>query len=757
MDVLKTHIGMLKNIYDKNLKDNIVSWDNLGRHFSTPKIGPKDGPAFMPVETENGSRKLEHIKCAHLIVLDIDGEENKGVFAPPPSEVHRRLKQMKVTSFIYTTFGHSPVEFEPADDKKGIGNRYRVVILPSRTISPNDLPIVINHVVTELGLEECIDASKINAGSVFYLPRYSKERSKLFEFYETTGNLLDIDSILEISITKSSQQIRGVPDGTKKGIVPDKLKKAANGNWKEILTSLFDIDQNSLLNMHSPCPGCGGEDRFRFDDNLGYGTFICSQGGKGDIAGDGFKLLEHCGLPETESLKQIEDYLYLIYGFEGSLNATNQEIYDAVDNLRADPGAIFESDILGAIRQAKDNDLAEYQRIRNRVKKSKEIPMSDFDKAVEKNTQTDINCSSELFKSIEPWPEAIDISNVLDEIAILITRYIVAEKDAINAACLWIAHTWCIDSFKFSPIANITAPEKRCGKSTFLEVMQKLVKKALSTSNISPAALFRIIESEHPTLLIDEVDSFLSTFDESRGILNAGFSRAQGKVIRCTGDDHEAKVFDVFGAKSLCGIGSIADTLADRSIPLRLRRKLPSDKVEKLRHANEKDFEDICRKLARFYQDHKDDLEACRPSDIEGINDRANDCWEPLLSITHIAGKAWDDKARFSAIALHGVEQDNQSVGHELLISIKDYFSRSQQQKVFSSDLLAELISDEESPWAVWNRGKPMGLKQLRDKLKSFDIKSNKIRIGSITGRKGYSIEQFKDAWERYLTNDIVI
>ena len=81
------------------------------------------------------------------------------------------------------------------------------------------------------------------------------------------------------------------------------------------------------------------------------------------------------------------------------------------------------------------------------------------------------------------------------------------------------------------------------------------------------------------------LDAFLRENEESRGILNAGFTRDSAVVIRCVGDDHIPTPFRVWGAKALCGIGKIADTLADRSIPLRLRRKLP----------------DLLRDLCRIY------------------------------------------------------------------------------------------------------------------------------------------------------------
>lgn len=71
---------------------------------------------------------------------------------------------------------------------------------------------------------------------------------------------------------------------------PD-IPALARGRWPEILTGL-GIDPAHLRNHHGPCPGCGGTDRFRFDDRDGRGTFICGRGGD-PIAGDGFDLLGH--------------------------------------------------------------------------------------------------------------------------------------------------------------------------------------------------------------------------------------------------------------------------------------------------------------------------------------------------------------------------------------------------------------------------------------------------------------------------------
>ena len=75
----------------------------------------------------------------------------------------------------------------------------------------------------------------------------------------------------------------------------EEVGEKARGNWNNILTFL-GMPQSSLTNKHGACPGCGGKDRFRYDNKNGAGTFICSQG-TGEIAsGDGFELLIHAGI-----------------------------------------------------------------------------------------------------------------------------------------------------------------------------------------------------------------------------------------------------------------------------------------------------------------------------------------------------------------------------------------------------------------------------------------------------------------------------
>jgi putative DNA primase/helicase len=81
---------------------------------------------------------------------------------------------------------------------------------------------------------------------------------------------------------------------------------------------------------------------------------------------------------------------------------------------------------------------------------------------------------------------------------------------------LWVVHTHAFAAAEIAPRLAFTSPENRCGKTTALKILRRLVQRPLPTSNLSPAVLFRAIDlvrasdNASPTLLIDEADTFLS-------------------------------------------------------------------------------------------------------------------------------------------------------------------------------------------------------------------------------------------------------
>jgi putative DNA primase/helicase len=91
----------------------------------------------------------------------------------------------------------------------------------------------------------------------------------------------------------------------------ERTTHAAKGKWRGILLEL-GVPETFLRDKHGPCPLCGGQDRFRWDNRDGSGSYICGQCG----AGDGMKLaVEFTGKPFQEVASQID-------GFVGNIKAT---------------------------------------------------------------------------------------------------------------------------------------------------------------------------------------------------------------------------------------------------------------------------------------------------------------------------------------------------------------------------------------------------------------------------------------------------
>ena len=359
------------------------------------------------------------------------------------------------------------------------------------------------------------------------------------------------------------------------------------------------------------------------------------------------------------------------------------------------------------------------------------------------------------FPIVESHPEPIDPAQLLDDISYMIRKYIVLDPEQADAAALWVALTWFILHMDLAPLAIINAPEKACGKTQLLTVIGYMSNRPLPASNASPSAIFRAVEKWSPTMLVDEADTFFKDNPELQGMFNAGYLRG-GYVLRseASGDSFEPRMFSVFSTKAIAGIAlekHLPDATMSRGIVFNLRRKLPHESVSRLRHADRNSFGEITSKLARFAEDYAQRVKLARPELPESLGDRDQDNWEPLLAIAGCAGDVWIKRATDAALKLSNSGENALSTGSQLLADIKDYFMfLATDNKVCTVDLITALEKDVESPWATYNRGKPITPRQLSKLLAAYGIHSKTVRIRGGTP-KGFDEAQFKDAFARYL------
>ncbi|TCK32499.1 putative DNA primase/helicase [Paraburkholderia sp. BL8N3] len=77
--------------------------------------------------------------------------------------------------------------------------------------------------------------------------------------------------------------------------------------WVALLQK-YGVPATSLTGKGAPCPICGGNDRFTFDNNRGRGDWVCRKCNDGDRkAGDGFELIcKAAGITFRELMKELE-------------------------------------------------------------------------------------------------------------------------------------------------------------------------------------------------------------------------------------------------------------------------------------------------------------------------------------------------------------------------------------------------------------------------------------------------------------------
>jgi hypothetical protein len=352
--------------------------------------------------------------------------------------------------------------------------------------------------------------------------------------------------------------------------------------------------------------------------------------------------------------------------------------------------------------------------------------------------------------------DGVETAQMLNDTIVFLRRFIAFPADAQpTAIALWIAHTHAIEAAAhWTPYLNIESAEKRSGKSRLLEVIGSLVRDPIQAVNMSEAVLFRMLGSK-PTLLVDEIDALFASGTERtealRGILNAG-NRVGADVYRAVGPNHVPTPFPVFSPKALAGInnGRLPETVRDRSITLRLKRRAVGESVERLLWPKvQADADALRERIAAWGAQHPGRLTGAEPDLPGALDDRAADGWWPLLAIADLAGHDWPANARKAAVDLHADgAADDESRSVRLVTDLRVVFGKA--LAVSTADLLGKLNGLDESPWGGWHEGKGMRARDLARILKPFGVAPKKVNVGGVS-LQGYHRDDLEDAWTRYL------
>ncbi|MCA1654935.1 MAG: DUF3631 domain-containing protein, partial [Pseudonocardiaceae bacterium] len=252
-----------------------------------------------------------------------------------------------------------------------------------------------------------------------------------------------------------------------------------------------------------------------------------------------------------------------------------------------------------------------------------------------------------------PPPAAADGAAVLDAAHAVLTRFCVLPSPAAaHAVVLWCAATHALPVLPAAPRLAITSPVKRAGKTRLLDVIEGICCAPLVSMNATVAAVFRSLDVTHPpTLLFDEVDTIFGSArvaeqnEDLRGLLNAGFQRGK-PALRCVGPLQRPTLFPTFAMAALAGIGGLPDTITDRAVNVRMRRRKPGETVRPFRERRDRPTLSQVRDALSAWlsaPDVRATLAEAEPRmDLE---DRAADVWEPLVAVADAAAGRWPELA----------------------------------------------------------------------------------------------------------------
>lgn len=462
----------------------------------------------------------------------------------------------------------------------------------------------------------------------------------------------------------------------------------------------------------------------------------------------------------SEPNKKVKDANDLLrhYGIEQvrGLMATAQRI---------PPFSEFERKAI--IEAACEVDNTAYASGRDRIAALLEWRKADLDKARRDRIKELVNADRAKIEERDlPWDDPVpDVAPLLDEIVVELSRYVVASLPMLHSVALWIAFAHLIHRdelhIDISPRLAIQAPDKECGKSVLTEAIACATPRPNIVLVPSASSVFRSIHADRCTLLIDEAIAHLADDrnPELHSLLLGGHRRATAwipRTERLPDGSFDPVKYNCFTAVVMNGIGVFSDQLQDRSIAIFLQRALAGEVREHLVNAESAALLVIRRKLARWTEDLRELPAVDRPKELAN---RKGDNWYPLRQVAMLAGGAWPERAWSAATApLAPIALGSGSALTELLESMWEVFAASGRERMFSSEIVAALLEQDEGKWRqVKKGGRPVDDYYLRVTLKGVILRSKELdkarrwRVGGGGTQWGYTVAHLLDPWLRYL------
>jgi Protein of unknown function (DUF3631) len=251
----------------------------------------------------------------------------------------------------------------------------------------------------------------------------------------------------------------------------------------------------------------------------------------------------------------------------------------------------------------------------------------------------------------EPWLEPVDAKTLLKDVLAEIRRYVVVDDDVAITVALFTLFAWVHDIATHSPNLLLTSAEPDSGKTTLSGVLQFLLPRPVFVTAVTAASIFRIIEDEHPTVVVDNAEDVFVHNPKLVAVIDGGWTKG-AKIPRAERGGH-VRYFSVFCPKLINMRGlNLIDTTATRCIVCTMWPKLPDENVSDFDYADNDTFVTLRRKAARWSEDSMPALKAATPELPPDFDNRVRQNWKLLLAIAEQAGVG--KQARAAAVKLSG-------------------------------------------------------------------------------------------------------
>jgi hypothetical protein len=303
----------------------------------------------------------------------------------------------------------------------------------------------------------------------------------------------------------------------------------------------------------------------------------------------------------------------------------------------------------------------------------------------------------------------VDATRLIVEIESFFAERAHLPQGAALVLAYFALNTWTFNLFDTVPYLLLESAVPGCGKSTVIRLLEAMSCRSRKATSLSEAVMFRLIDAEAPTLLVDEAESVEGRSERAealRAIAHEGYKKG-GQVPRCEGENHEVRWFDVFCPKVFAAIGGLTGALLDRCIVIHLE-KAPRASVRKptRQRALRRDAKHLVIQLEAYALQTDEALRRLYEAEPDcghwpSITDREAELWGPLLIHARLAGSEAETKLLAVVTKFSEEKAEIKSADSKVAqtIALLDAISKHLESTFTPSDLVPSLAQSE-----AWGR-----------------------------------------------------